>query len=369
MLSSNDLILNNKNVLSIDLGQRSYPVSVQPVGFDEKLLNDLINDRKVVVVTNKTVADLYERSLIDTVSARNVSVVRLPDGEKYKNIGTWNNILDHLASCGFNRSDVIVALGGGVVCDMAGFAAACWMRGVDVIQIPTTLLAQVDASVGGKTGINHEAGKNLIGAFYQPQAVIINVEVLNTLPDREYVSGLAECIKYGLIDQPVFLNWLKANKVRINNRDNATVSKMVLQCCQFKATIVAADEKEKGCRALLNLGHTFGHAIETITGYETYLHGEAVAIGMVMAAALSENLNYATAGLRDQVSELLSGFGLPVKLPAQYSAKELVKLMRLDKKVLNRSHRLILMKSLGKAVVVDSVVESAIEEAVIACIG
>ena len=277
-------------------------------------------------------------------------------------------ILDFLAEHNFNRSDLLMSLGGGVICDMTGFAAASWMRGINFIQVPTSLLAQVDASVGGKTGINHSKGKNLIGAFHQPQAVIINTSTIKTLPDREFKSGLGESIKYGFINQPNFLEWLSLHATEINKQDLTTLSELIAQCCRFKRDIVQLDEKESGIRALLNLGHTFAHAIETYTQYRLYSHGEAVAIGMVMAAELSVLLGLAHDNLRKELENHLHEFDLLTKLPNSVKADKLIELMRLDKKVLNNQHRLILMQSMGSAFIHKNICENDIYQAIQNCL-
>ncbi|WP_395377266.1 3-dehydroquinate synthase [Marinicella sp. W31] len=354
--------------LSIELGQRSYPITICNKTFDTRVLAHVLQKRKALIVTNETVAPLYLEQLTSALPSMDYSVCVLPDGEQYKNVQYWQMIIDQLAEQRINRSDVLIALGGGVVCDMTGFAAASWMRGVDVIQVPTTLLAQVDASVGGKTGINHAAGKNLIGAFHQPKAVIINTSTIDTLPSREFAAGMAESIKYGFINQPAFIEWIRQKQNLLASKDPNALTQMIAQCCQFKAEVVAADEKEQGMRALLNLGHTFGHAIETISGYNKYLHGEAVAIGMVMAAALSEHLKLAQVGLLEQMESILQAFDLPVRIPSEYQPSELVKLMRLDKKVVDRKHRLILMRGVGQAEIVEDVDETAIVEAIEKCV-
>ena len=354
--------------LSIELGERSYPIAIRHDTFDSDVLAAVLKKRKVLIVTNATVEPLYLQTLISALPEVEYSVCVLPDGEQYKNVQHWQHIIDTLAEQRINRSDVLIALGGGVVCDMTGFAAASWMRGIDVIQVPTTLLAQVDASVGGKTGINHPSGKNLIGAFHQPRAVIINTSTIHTLPAREFAAGMAESIKYGFINQPEFIQWIQHNQKALAHKETQSLTQMIAKCCQFKAEVVAADEKEKGMRALLNLGHTFGHAIETISGYNRYLHGEAVAMGMVMAAALSEHLELAKVGLRERMENVLRIFGLPVRLPSEYQPEALVELMRLDKKVVDRKHRLILMRGVGQAEIVEDVDEEAIEEAIKICI-
>ncbi|HEY7885092.1 MAG TPA: 3-dehydroquinate synthase, partial [Cellvibrionaceae bacterium] len=275
--------------LKVELGERSYPIYIgEQLLEDKTLLTQHIQGRQVCIVTNKTVAPLYHEKLLASLSDYDVTTVALPDGEQYKNLDTLNLIFDQLLSARHNRTTTVIALGGGVVGDMAGFAAACYQRGVNFIQVPTTLLSMVDSSVGGKTGVNHALGKNMIGAFYQPQAVIADVSVLQSLPTRELAAGLAEVIKYGLISDADFFVWLEQNIKALLAMEVEALSYAVLRSCENKAAVVAADEREGGIRAILNLGHTFGHAIETAEGYGVWLHGEAVAAGMVMALDLSQ---------------------------------------------------------------------------------
>ncbi len=352
----------------IDLGPRSYPILLShqwTSGLAADTLKRLLFDRPVCLISNETVWPLHGAAVkAAIVHARpsQHSVFLLPDGEEHKTPAQWLAILDHLASRGMSRDGVLIASGGGVVCDMTGFAAACWMRGIDFVQLPTTLLAQVDASVGGKTGINHASGKNLIGAFYQPQAVLIDTGMLATLPEREYRSGLAEAIKYGFILSASFVEWIDARRHALLRREVQSLNELVERCCRFKAQVVRADETEQGQRALLNLGHTFGHAIETLGEYCDYLHGEAVAIGMVLAARLSERLGLLATGQADKVCRALASLGLPVHLPAgarqRYAPERMVECMRLDKKVTAGRHRLVLLRSIGEAELVDGVPEA-----------
>ena len=363
--------INNSPVsqkLTINLGERSYPIVINHSTFDFSGLTDQLKGKKIMIVSNETVAPLYLDQLTAALPDTDVGSCVLPDGEVHKNSTSWLKILDAMASHGMTRSDVLLSLGGGVICDMTGFAAASWMRGVDFIQVPTTLLSQIDASVGGKTGINHAKGKNLIGAFHQPLAVVINTATLNTLPPREFAAGIGEAVKYGGIDQPQFIDWLSERQSAILNKSPEVLSELIAQCCEFKVHVVEQDEKEQGVRALLNLGHTFGHALETATNYEGYLHGEAVALGMVMAAELSSQLGFCDSGLRKTLENLLQGFGLPIKLDKQITADELVRLMRLDKKVQSGKHRLVLMKGLGQAFIETGVEESDLLSAIKACI-
>jgi len=275
----------------------------------------------------------------------------LPDGEKYKNLETLNTIFDTLLSKKHNRTTTLIALGGGVIGDMTGFAAACYQRGVNFIQLPTTLLAQVDSSVGGKTAVNHPMGKNMIGAFYQPQCVIADTGTLNTLDDRQLRAGLAEVIKYGLIADAPFFNWLEENINHLLDRDPEALAYAIERSCENKAKVVSLDEREGGVRAILNLGHTFGHAIETYQSYKDWLHGEAVSVGMVMAAKLSNALGWIPENDVSRTKELLLKCELPVSAPKDMSAEKFLELMSVDKKVLDGSLRLVLLKSIGHAVV------------------
>ncbi|OHX12673.1 3-dehydroquinate synthase [Chromobacterium sphagni] len=307
---------------------------------------------KAAIVSNETVAPLYLHRLQQALGARGVACtsVILPDGERYKDWQTLNLIFDSLLAGNAERRTTLIALGGGVIGDMTGFAAACYQRGAPFVQIPTTLLAQVDSSVGGKTAINHPQGKNMIGAFYQPRAVIADMDLLETLPDRELSAGLAEVIKYGLLGDADFLAWLEQNMAALRQRDSAALQYAVRRSCEMKAAIVAEDEKENGVRALLNLGHTFGHAIEAGLGFGAWLHGEAVAAGMVLAAAASAELGWLGAADVERVRRLIAAAGLPVKAPAM-PAEQWLKLMSHDKKVEAGTVRFVLLRSLGQAAI------------------
>jgi 3-dehydroquinate synthase len=355
--------------VNVSLSNCQYDIFINDYCFDLKPIQHLLTNRHIAIISNQTVAPLYLDSLIKALSPYNKKIItfNLPDGEEYKNQNSLNLIYDFLAENNFNRSDLLISLGGGVICDMTGFAAASWMRGIDFIQVPTSLLAQVDASVGGKTGINHAKGKNLIGAFHQPKAVIINTATVKTLTKQEYKSGLGEAIKYGFINQPQFISWMQKHAHSINNLDLTTLTSLITQCCQFKAEIVQLDEKEGGIRALLNLGHTFAHAIETFTQYKSFTHGQAVSIGMVMAAELSGIIGLSDNNLRKELEKHLQQFHLQIKLSKDIDPIELVKLMRLDKKVIGNKHRLILMKSIGKALIKKNVCEENILQAIIQC--
>jgi 3-dehydroquinate synthase len=340
--------------LHLDLGERSYPIHIGDnlLGRAELLAPHIVG-QQVVVVSNETVAPLYLDKLLAGLHTYKCFPVILPDGEQYKTLETLNLIFDALLSKRCDRKTTLIALGGGVIGDITGFAAACYQRGVAFIQVPTTLLAQVDSSVGGKTGVNHPLGKNMIGAFYQPRCVIADTGTLNTLPERELSAGLAEIIKYGLISDAAFFDWLEINMVALRARDPATLIYAVERSCRNKAEVVAADERESGVRALLNLGHTFGHAIETGMGYGVWLHGEAVGAGMMMAADLSWRLGWLSIGDKQRTQNLLARAGLPTHAPAELSRERFAELMSVDKKVMDGKLRLVLLKSIGEAVVVD----------------
>jgi len=312
-------------------------------------------------VSNETVAPLYLDRVKQALNGLQVETVVLPDGEKYKNLQVLNTIFDALLEHRFDRGCTLLALGGGVVGDMTGFAAACYQRGVKFVQIPTTLLSQVDSSVGGKTGVNHPLGKNMIGAFHQPQCVLIDIDTLNSLPDRELSAGLAEVIKYGLINDPAFVDWLEQNMEALLARDPEALIYAIEHSCADKAVIVAADEMEAGQRALLNLGHTFGHAIETGMGYGVWLHGEGVAAGMCMAANLSHRLGWMQRQDVDRIETLVASAGLPV-YPPDIPVEEFLQLMAVDKKVLAGQLRLILLKGVGKAVLTQDFTPEILED-------
>jgi 3-dehydroquinate synthase len=340
------------DTLHLDLRERSYPIYI---GLD--LLNDPalfarhIKARQVLIVTNTTVAPLYLAALERSLAGFTTASVVLPDGEDYKTLETLEHIFTALLEHRFERSATLVALGGGVIGDMAGFAAACYQRGVDYLQVPTTLLAQVDSSVGGKTAVNHALGKNMIGAFHQPRAVIADIATLNTLPDRELSAGLAEVIKYGLIGDAEFFNWLETNIDKLLVRDAQALSYAIRRSCEHKAKIVAADERESGQRALLNLGHTFGHAIETGMGYGVWLHGEAVAAGMCLAADLSRRMGWIDDNSVARIERLIQRAKLPSLAPAQLDPDTMLDLMAVDKKAEGGRIRFVLLKSIGDALV------------------
>jgi 3-dehydroquinate synthase len=346
--------------LDVALGERTYPIHVGAgLLADAPRWRAAIRGRHVLVVSNDTVAPLYlarvEAGLDDY---RRASLV-LPDGEAHKTLATSARVFDALAELGANRDATILALGGGVIGDLAGFAAACWMRGIDFVQMPTTLLAMVDSSVGGKTGVNLPAGKNLVGAFHQPRAVIADTTTLATLPGREYRAGIAEVVKYGAIGDAAFFDWLERHVDALNARDEAILAEAIAASCRHKAAVVARDEHEQGERALLNFGHTFGHAFETASGYGTLLHGEAVAIGMVLAARLSADLGRAAREDAQRLARLLAAFGLPTAAPPA-DPERLLALMQLDKKNLGGRLRLILWRGIGAAQIVPDVEADAI---------
>ena len=340
--------------LNVDLGDRSYPIYIGTGLLGQaELLTQHIPGNSALIVTNETVAPLYLDSVKQHLGDIKHEVVILPDGEKHKNLDVLNTIYDALLSNQFDRNTTLIALGGGVIGDITGFAAATYQRGVNLIQIPTTLLSQVDSSVGGKTAVNHKLGKNMIGAFYQPRAVIADTNTLNTLDDRQLSSGIAEVIKYGLIRDTEFHGWLKDHMHALLKRDPASLAYAIERSCQNKADVVSADEKESGQRALLNLGHTFGHAIETGMGYGEWLHGEAVATGMVMAAILSAKLGNISEDDVCEIRHLLETAKLPVHAPEALTAKGFKKLMAVDKKVQDGKIRMILLNAIGDAYITD----------------
>jgi 3-dehydroquinate synthase len=338
--------------LTVDLGARSYPIHIGQdlLGMPE-LLRRHIHGRQVMVVTNETIAPLYLDSVCRNLGDFELATLILPDGEQYKQLDTLNSIFTALLEHRFNRGCTLVALGGGVIGDITGFAAASYQRGVAFLQVPTTLLAQVDSSVGGKTGVNHALGKNMIGAFHQPGCVVIDTNTLDTLDDRQLAAGLAEVIKYGLIRDAGFFGWLEDNMESLRARDKESLARAIERSCSIKAEIVAADERESGQRALLNLGHTFGHAIETGTGYGNWLHGEAVAAGMVMAAEFSVRQGWLPADALARTETLLQRAGLPTRPPETMDAAHFMSLMAVDKKVIDSGLRLVLLTAIGSAVV------------------
>ena len=341
--------------IKVALGSRSYPIHIGAGILDKpELYQPHIRGSKAVVITNETIAPLYAQIVVDSVGKfAEVHTHVLDDGEIHKNLQTIGKIFDKLLNIPCDRKTTIIALGGGVVGDTAGFAAACYQRGVPFIQVPTTLLAQVDSSVGGKTGVNHPLGKNMIGAFYQPQCVIADTNTLHSLPDRELRAGLAEVIKYGAIQDVKFLAWLDENIDSILKREPASLAHAIEVSCRSKAEVVAEDERETGIRAILNFGHTFGHAIETWLNYKKWLHGEAVAVGMVMAAEFSTRLNLLSAHQASQVEQIIKRAGLPVLPPDGMSTTDFLEAMSLDKKVQGKTIRIVVLDGIGKAEIKD----------------
>jgi 3-dehydroquinate synthase len=340
--------------LQVDLGDRAYPIYIgSDLISNPEFFAQHIKGSRVMVVSNMTVAPLYLEQLKKALVDFNVSEVILPDGEEFKTLDVLNQVYTALLKSRFDRTCTLIALGGGVVGDMTGYAAASYQRGVNFIQVPTTLLSQVDSSVGGKTGVNHPLGKNMIGAFHQPQAVIADTLTLNTLPDRELSAGMAEVIKYGLINDADFFEWLEEHMEALMVRDLVLLAEAIRRSCADKAQIVAADEKESGQRALLNLGHTFGHAIETGMGYGKWLHGEAVGAGMAMAADMSCRLGWIDENKVNKINDLLKRAALPVSPPESMSGDDFMGLMSVDKKVLDGKMRLVLMKDIGHSIISD----------------
>ena len=346
-----------QHTLTVELGNRSYPIYIGSGLLQQaQLLRQHITGKQVMVVTNSTVARLYLKTVLDGLQSLQISGLQvdslvLEDGEQHKHLDTVSLIFDHLLQQRHDRTTTLIALGGGVIGDMTGYAAAAYQRGVNFIQIPTTLLSQVDSSVGGKTGVNHPLGKNMIGAFHQPQCVIIDIQTLQTLPAKELSAGLAEVIKYGLIAEPDFFTWLEQNIDQLRQLAPHLISQAIYQSCECKAAIVAADEREHGQRALLNFGHTFGHAIETEMGYGNWLHGEAVGAGMAMAADLSCRLGWISHQQVQRIQSLLQASGLPLWGPDQMHAETYLTHMQVDKKVTDGTIRLILLQQLGEAIV------------------
>lgn len=355
--------------LQVDLGDRSYPIMIgsgllkAPEYFEQA-----IRGKQVLVVTNETIAPLYLETVLAALKGfSKVDTVQLPDGEAFKTLDTVNRVFDTLLEKRHDRSTTIVALGGGVIGDMSGFAAACYQRGVDFVQVPTTLLSQVDSSVGGKTGVNHPLGKNMVGAFYQPQLVLIDIDTLMTLPDRELSAGIAEVIKYGMICDAPFFEWLEVNMGALLAREPDALAYAIERSCTDKAAVVAEDERESGRRAILNFGHTFGHAIEAVQGYGNWLHGEAVAAGMVMAAELSHLRGWIPERDVERLKALLSQANLPQRSPADMHVDDYLRAMSVDKKVKDGKLRLVLLRALGDAQIIDDTPRDQLVDALRAC--
>ena len=355
-----------QKILDVALENRSYPITI-----GENLLSQfehfkLHSGQRVLIATNDTIAPLYLQHLIDMLKAHEIKTdfIIVPDGEQYKTMETWNQILTALLANNHTRNSILIALGGGVIGDVAGFAASAYQRGIKFIQVPTTLLSQVDSSVGGKTAINHPLGKNMIGAFYQPQAVVIDINCLKTLPPRELSAGLAEVIKYGIIMDSEFFNWLETHIDDLLNLDVDALSYCIYHCCKLKAQVVAADETEQDMRAILNLGHTYGHAIEAELGYGNWLHGEAVSVGMLMAAQTAKLLGKLTDKDIERIKNLLIKAKLPVKRPERMTIESYIPHMLRDKKVLSGQIRLVLPTKIGAVEVIDVVDKQLILEAI-----
>ncbi len=348
---------------SVDLGQRSYPIHIGPgLLNDAGLLRSAIPGKSAVIISNETVAPIYLSSIQPALEGLRTDAIILPDGEAYKSMATMESIYTRLLEGRFDRNTTLLALGGGVIGDIAGFAAASYQRGIHFIQVPTTLLAQVDSSVGGKTGVNHPLGKNMIGAFYQPRMVLIDTNTLNTLPDRELSAGLAEIIKYGLISDADFFSWLESNITKLRQRHPETLTFAIERSCRNKAAVVAQDEHERGQRALLNLGHTFGHAIETGLGYGRWSHGEAVGCGMVMAAHLSWYIGWLSTSNFVRIKRLIDAAGLPLSPPSELTPDRMLELMAVDKKVIDGIPRLVLLRDIGDAVIAANLDQQALIE-------
>ncbi|MGB0937022.1 MAG: 3-dehydroquinate synthase [Colwellia sp.] len=348
--------------LNLDLGERSYPIYISSGLFSqENLLASHIKGKRVCIVTNEIVQPLYSNKIKALLNQFIVDEIVLPDGEAQKSLANFDVIMSHLLKNEHGRDTTLIALGGGVIGDICGFAAACYQRGVDFIQVPTTVLSQVDSSVGGKTAVNHALGKNMIGAFYQPNAVIIDIDSLETLPVREFNAGMAEVIKYGILGDEVFFNWLETNLEKIKSGCKETLTEMIKKCCQCKADIVSQDEKEKGLRALLNLGHTFGHAIEAEQGYGNWLHGEAVATGMVLATKLAVAMDLMTASDLCRVECLIKAFDLPLLPPENMGYEAFLTHMKRDKKNIAGKLCFIVPTSIGSSEVRTDIPEAMLK--------
>lgn len=350
--------------IDLDLGERSYPIYIDNGLLSEKeLLSKHIRAKRVCIITNDVVAPLYLSSLVQLLEGDfEIDTVILPDGEAEKSLHNFEVIMSNLLEKTHGRDTTLIALGGGVIGDITGFAAACYQRGVDFIQIPTTLLSQVDSSVGGKTAVNHPLGKNMIGAFYQPKAVLIDINSLSTLPDREFAAGVAEVIKYGILGKGEFFDWLEQNIDAIKAKQSDVLIELIEVCCRCKADIVSADEKEAGLRALLNLGHTFGHAIEAEQGYGVWLHGEAVAAGMVLAAKLAVQMNLLEVSDLRRIEALISAFDLPTEAPSDMDLASFVKHMSRDKKNIGGKLRFIIPTAIGRSEMRDDVTEYLLQQ-------
>lgn len=353
-------------VLNVSLAKRSYPISIGTDLLSQFEHFKLQRGQRVLITTNQTIAPLYLEKLTIMLEKHGLhtDAVVVPDGEQYKTMETWNSILSALLAKNHTRQTILIALGGGVIGDVVGFAASCYQRGIKFIQVPTTLLSQVDSSVGGKTAINHPLGKNMIGAFYQPQSVIIDLNCLKTLPERELSSGLAEVIKYGIILDSDFFCWVEDHIDDLLNLDIDALSYCIYRCCELKAQVVAADETEQDLRAILNLGHTYGHAIETELGYGNWLHGEAVSVGMLMAAHSANLLGMLSLDDIDRIKNLLAKAKLPIKRPEKMPVEAYIPHMLRDKKVLSGQLRLVIPSQIGKVEVIDGISQEIVLKSV-----
>ncbi|MBD0410722.1 3-dehydroquinate synthase [Pseudoalteromonas distincta] len=349
--------------LTVNLDERSYPIYIgQSALQDNGRLVHHIGDCRPIIITNDTIAPLYLQVLLDSLADQNPLSFIIPDGEQYKSLEWFEKISAFLLQNNCGRDTCLIALGGGVIGDLTGFVAACYQRGVPFIQIPTTVLSQVDSSVGGKTAVNHPLGKNMIGAFYQPQAVFIDTQTLHTLPAREFAAGMAEVIKYGLIYDTELFAYLERNVANLQQLDETCLQHIIFRCCEIKALIVAQDEKEHGLRALLNLGHTFAHAIEAEMGYGVWLHGEAVATGMVLAAKLAKTRQDLSASEVDRIIKLLELYNLPTEIPKQMTSEQFLTHMRKDKKNKRGTIRFILPTQFGQCALVDDVSDDQVRD-------
>lgn len=351
--------------IEVDLEERSYPIYIgSSLLKNSELISKHISSKQVLIVTNETVAPIYLKSVEDILKDINYETLILPDGERFKSLDSFNQVISRLMEKKFSRTCLLIALGGGVIGDLTGFVAACYQRGVKFIQIPTTLLAQVDSSVGGKTAVNHALGKNMIGAFHQPAAVIADTTTLSTLPDREFSAGLAEVIKYGIIRDKEFYNWLEDNIELIMQRDDNAMEYCIERSCINKAEVVAEDERESGIRAILNLGHTFGHAIETALNYKEWLHGEAVGCGMLMAADLSKRLGIMEQEEVDSIRSILERTNLPTSIHKDVKPDQMFENMKVDKKSRDGVLYLILLNKIGEAIITSDYTEEALKETI-----
>lgn len=349
--------------LHVELGERSYPIYIESGLLNQgSLFAKHISGKRVCIISNDVVAPLYLEKLTSQLAQFDVDHIILPDGEAEKSLANFEKIMSHMLKGVHGRDTTVIALGGGVIGDISGFASACYQRGVEFIQVPTTVLSQVDSSVGGKTAVNHPLGKNMIGAFYQPNAVVIDLDSLDTLPKREFNAGMAEVIKYGILGDGEFFEWLEQNIAKIKSGDKIVLAKMIERCCQCKADIVAQDEKESGVRALLNLGHTFGHAIEAEQGYGAWLHGEAVATGMVLAAKLAVTMNLLEASDLRRIESLIEQFDLPLEAPSDMDLASFMRHMSRDKKNLAGKLRFIVPSAIGKSSMRDDVTEDMLQQ-------